>query len=104
MNTFEESFFERVERWVHVYGLPYHLWCNENFASTRNEIGEAVIVDPCSINFTKLDVVRIQVRTEKSAYSFESIWVSGGIKKCRLGMFPFVSADEVKMGWTHLDA
>lgn len=80
VNTFEECFLERTKRWVHVYGLPYHLWSSGNFMLIGNQVGEAVAVDPCSINFTKHDAVRIKVRSEQSLFNFDPIWVFDGVK------------------------
>lgn len=53
--TFEECFFTNVERWVRLYGLPYHLWSVQNFTLIGSAIGEAVAVNLASADFSRLD-------------------------------------------------
>lgn len=83
---------------MHVYDVSYHLWSNEYFTKIGNEVGEAIAVDPCSISFTKLDAVRIKVRSEQTIFNFDSVRVSEGVTNYRPAIFPDVFADEVKLG------
>lgn len=52
-------FFQKVERWIHIYGLPFHLWNRDNFEVIGKYLCELVGVDTCTLDFSKLDGARI---------------------------------------------
>lgn len=54
VNTFQEAFFEKEERWIQLFGLPYHLWSTDNFTMIGNYLGGAVAFDNESVNLVKI--------------------------------------------------
>lgn len=94
VNTFEECFFTNVERWVHLYGLSYHLWS----VQIGNTIGEAVALDPASTDFTRLDATRVKIKTRGSKNSFDPITVIDGVCKYKVAIYPVVLGEVIKLG------
>lgn len=98
VNTLEACFFACVERWVHLYSIPYHLWSVQNFTLIDNTIGEAVALDPASTAFSRLDTARIKIRTRGSKASFDPITVTDDVWKYKVAIYPVVLGENIKFG------
>lgn len=59
MNTFEDKFSEEEERWVQLFGLPYHLWRMENFTIIGDKLGGVVAMDKSTVNLEKIGGAKI---------------------------------------------
>lgn len=47
---------------VHIFGLPFHLWNNDNFTRIGDAFGEAVAIGHTAMEFSKLDASRAKLK------------------------------------------
>lgn len=74
------------KREIQIHGLPYQLWNRENF-NKNGDGAERAIARSCTLKLTKLDAVRIKIRTH-NACLFASMMVSDGIKMNKISILP----------------
>lgn len=60
MNTFEEKFFMKEERWCQIYGPSLHPWNSEKFAKIGNALVRVVAIDPATLVITQLDAAQVK--------------------------------------------
>lgn len=81
VNTFEDKYFEREERWVQFFGVPYHLWSMENSTKIGDKLGGVVAMDTCAINMKKIGGAKIKIKIKEPQTHFKPMLISDGLKK-----------------------
>lgn len=63
VNTIKDAWFEKLDRWLHILGLPCHLRPKENLVKIGDPIRRMVVVDVCSVSLANLNSGNVTWRT-----------------------------------------